>query len=99
MKNTEEKAVLMNNEATGGGTAAGGDFTAKSRTMSDVAEYIRKMRFKKRVFGGVDEADVFRQMEMLHREYEAVFLKMQLEYELGVAPRREGEGAAGGEEA
>ena len=72
----------------------------ESRTMQDVAEYIKKMRFKKRLFGGVDEADVFRQMELLHREYEAVFLKMQFEHELACrAPHSGGDEFDGGEKA
>lgn len=53
----------------------------ESRTMEDVARYIRKMRFRKRIIGGVDEADVWRNIEALHKEYEAVFLRQKLEYE------------------
>lgn len=52
-----------------------------SRTMEDVAHYIEKMRFRKKLFGGVDEADVWRQIEALHREYEAVFLAQELQHE------------------
>ena len=55
----------------------------RSRTMEDVAEYISKMRFKKKLFGGVDEADVWRQIEELHREYEAVFLAQEIRREQG----------------
>lgn len=53
----------------------------RSRTMEDVARYIGGMKFKKRLFGGVDEADVWRQIEALHAEYEAVFLAQELRYE------------------
>lgn len=52
-----------------------------SRTMEDVAHFIKKMKFRKKLFGGVDEADVWRQMEALHREYEAVFLAQRIRFE------------------
>lgn len=52
----------------------------RSRSMADVAAYIKGMRFKRRLFGGVDEADVWRQIELLHKEYESVFLAQELEY-------------------
>ena len=77
----------------------------RSRTMEDVAEYISKMRFKKKLFGGVDEADVWRQIEELHREYEAVFLAREIRREQGEAragdedspPARESRSAPGGQ--
>ena len=51
------------------------------RTMEDVASYIKGMRFRKKLFGGVDEADVWKQIEALHREYEAVFLAQEIRQE------------------
>lgn len=51
------------------------------RTMEDVATYIKGMRFRKKFFGGVDEADVWKQIEALHREYEAVFLAQEIQQE------------------
>lgn len=53
----------------------------RSRSMEDVARYIKRMKFRKRLFGGVDEADVWRQLEALHKEYEAVFTRQELKYE------------------
>ncbi|MBQ5950993.1 MAG: hypothetical protein IJL66_02440 [Lachnospiraceae bacterium] len=44
-----------------------------SRTMEDVARCITGMKFRRRIFGGVDEADVWAKIEALHREYESVF--------------------------
>ena len=35
-----------------------------------VAAYLGKLRFKRRVFGGVDEADVWRKIEKLNGLYE-----------------------------
>ena len=77
----------------------------RSRTMEDVAEYISRMRFKKKFFGGVDEADVWRQIEELHREYEAVFLAREIRREQGEAragdedrfPGQESKGEPGGQ--
>lgn len=52
------------------------------RTMEDVAHYIENMRFRKKLFGGVDEADVWKKIEALHREYEAVFLAQEIRHEV-----------------
>ena len=49
--------------------------------MEDVARYIEGMRFRKKLFGGVDEADVWKKIEALHKEYEAVFLMQELRNE------------------
>lgn len=52
-----------------------------AHTLEDVAAYIDKMKFKRRLFGGVDEADVWRQIEELHKQYEAVFLAQEIRHE------------------
>lgn len=52
----------------------------ESRTLEDVAQYIKKMRFRKKLFGGLDEADVWRQIELLHHEYEAVFIAQEIKH-------------------
>ena len=51
------------------------------RTMEDIAHYIEGMRFRKKLVGGVDEADVWKQIEALHKEYEAVFLAQELAHQ------------------
>lgn len=43
------------------------------KSMKEVAVYIQKMRFRKKLFGGVDESDVWRQLSDLHREYQTAF--------------------------
>lgn len=43
-----------------------------AKTMQEIAELLQKMKFRKKLFG-VDEADVWRQLENLHREYQAAF--------------------------
>lgn len=44
-----------------------------ARNMEDIASVIKHMHFKKRLFGGVDEADVWRQIEKLQKEYRAAY--------------------------
>ena len=58
-----------------------GQTSGQSRSMEDVAHYIEGMRFRKKLFGGVDEADVWKKIEALHKEYEAVFLMQELRHE------------------
>lgn len=41
--------------------------------MQDIAEALSAMKFRKKVFGGVDEADVWKQLEALQRTYQLVY--------------------------
>lgn len=41
--------------------------------MKPICEKLKAMKFRKKIFGGVDEADVWRQLEGLQQEYEAVY--------------------------
>lgn len=43
------------------------------KSMKEIAVYIKQMRFRKRMFGGVDEGDVWRQLSDLHKEYQTAF--------------------------
>jgi hypothetical protein len=43
------------------------------RTPEDIAAWIDGLKFKKKWFGGVDERDVWKQLEALSRQYERVF--------------------------
>ena len=43
------------------------------KSMNEIAVYMKNMHFRKRFFGGVDENDVWRQLNDLHREYQAAF--------------------------
>lgn len=43
------------------------------RTMQDIAEALSAMKFRKKTFGGVDESDVWRQLETLQRTYQQVY--------------------------
>lgn len=41
--------------------------------MSDIADFISNMKFRKTMFGGVDEASVLRQMASLQDEYRSLY--------------------------
>lgn len=41
--------------------------------MDEIADYLKKLRFRKKVIGGVDEADVWKKLEALQKEYSAAF--------------------------
>lgn len=43
------------------------------RTMQDVAQALSAMKFRKKTFGGVDESDVWKQLEALQRLYQQVY--------------------------
>lgn len=43
------------------------------RTMKDVADELSAMKFRKKVFGGVDEADVWKKLESLQNTYQLVY--------------------------
>lgn len=44
-----------------------------AKNMAEIAACMKTMRFRKRFIGGVDEADVWRQLEHLQREYQSAF--------------------------
>ena len=41
--------------------------------LNEIAEHIRHMRFKRKMFGGVDESDVWKKIEELDADYRNVF--------------------------
>lgn len=43
------------------------------RTMQNIADLLSNMKFRRKMFGGVDEADVWRQIENLQRTYQLVY--------------------------
>lgn len=44
-----------------------------AKTMEDITELLKKLRFRKKLVGGVDESDVWRQLDMLQKEYRAAY--------------------------
>ncbi|MBM6967491.1 hypothetical protein [Pseudoramibacter alactolyticus] len=55
--------------------------TEDVRTLADIAARIDGLEFKKKWFGGVDERDVWKQLEALNRQYEQVFEIQRSGYE------------------
>ncbi len=43
------------------------------RTMQDIAQALAAMKFRKKAFGGVEEADVWKKLEDLQRLYQQVY--------------------------
>lgn len=43
------------------------------RTMKDIADALSAMKFRKKVIGGVDEADVWKKLETLQNTYQLVY--------------------------
>ena len=59
-----------------------------SRTVEDIAEYIKKMRFKKG-FYGIKPASVWKKIEDLNEEYKAVFQVQEIAYEARIKERED----------
>lgn len=59
-----------------------------SRTVEDIAEYIKKMRFKKG-FYGIKPASVWKKIEDLNEEYKAVFQAQEIAYEARIKERED----------
>lgn len=38
--------------------------------LKNISEYLKKLKFKKKIIGGIDEADVWQKLELLEKEYE-----------------------------
>lgn len=49
--------------------------------MDDIAEAFKKLRFKKKLLGGVAEKDVWKKLENLQKEYRLVYEAQQNRYE------------------
>ena len=49
-------------------------------SMEDISEIIKKMKFKHVLVGGVDDADVWKQVEKLDEAYRTLFAFRQDEY-------------------
>ena len=51
-----------------------------AKTMEDVAALLKNLHFRKKLIGGVDEADVWRQLDMLQKT--ALFLLLPVHLQL-----------------
>ena len=66
------------------------------RTMKNIADAISAMKFRKMIFGGVDEADVWRQIENLQRTYQLVDDEQAAYYQALIDERDQALARAGG---
>lgn len=58
-----------------------------AKNMNDIAEVFEKLRFRKKFIGGVDERDVWKQLELLQAEYRAAYESQQERYAALLAER------------
>ena len=58
-----------------------------ARNMEDIAEVFKNLRFRKKWIGGVDEADVWKQLDMVQKEYQSAY-DAQEEYYLALLDER-----------
>lgn len=52
-----------------------------SRSMDDITELFKGLRFRKKLLGGVDERDVWKKLETVQKEYRTVYEMQQERYE------------------
>ena len=66
------------------------------RTMQNIADLLSNMEFRRKIFGGVDEADVWRQIENLQRTYQLVYDEQAAYYQALLDERDQALARAGG---
>lgn len=59
------------------------------RTMQDIADALSTMKFRKKIFGGVDEADVWKKLEQLQQTYQLVYDEQAAYYQALLDEREE----------
>lgn len=52
-----------------------------AKNMDDIAEFFKTMRFQKKLIGGVSEKSVWKQLELLQKEYRSAYEIQQGIYE------------------
>lgn len=62
-----------------------------SSTHQQILDYVTGMKFKRKLFGGVDPDDVLKKMEELNRLYEAALLQERARYEALLKERTGGD--------
>lgn len=48
--------------------------------MEEIAALLKELRFRKKIFGGADERDVWKKLQLLQKEYRAAFEVQELRY-------------------
>ncbi len=44
-----------------------------AKNMEEIAALLKELRFQKKIFGGVDERDVWKKLQLLQKEYRIAF--------------------------
>ena len=52
-----------------------------SKSLEEIAEFIKKMRFQKSLFGGVSENSVWKKIDDLNNEYKSLFDAQEVKYQ------------------
>lgn len=60
-----------------------------AKNMEDIAELFQGLWFKRKIFGGVDEKDVWKQLDMIQKEYRSAYEIQQERYEARLDEREE----------
>lgn len=60
-----------------------------ARNMEDIAEVFKTMKFKKTLFGGVSEKDVWKKLDKLQKEYRSAYEIQRERYEARLQERDE----------
>jgi hypothetical protein len=55
---------------------------AKSvRTLDDIAQYLKTVKFRKKMLGGLDEMDVWKKIRLLDEMYQQLYLLQDAKYQ------------------
>ena len=66
-----------------------------SETHKDIVRWIQKLKFKKKIFGGVDEDDVLKKIGELNSLYETALLNERARYDALLAQYQGGDAGNG----
>lgn len=66
-----------------------------SETHKDIVRWIQKLKFKKKIFGGVDEDDVLKKIGELNSLYETALLNERARYDALLAQYQGGDSENG----
>lgn len=51
-----------------------------AKNLDDIADYVRSIKFKKKLIGGVDEISVWEEIDRLNEQYRSVILAQENKY-------------------
>lgn len=60
-----------------------------ARNMDDIAELFKTLKFRKKMLGGVNERHVWKQLEMVQKEYRSVYEIQEERYKALIEERDE----------